>query len=90
MNREDNLAVLADIKHVEIVSIGSINPNSTISDKEEAAQLEKLNHLLNGYPKGTIIGKNISIGRYRVGEHELTMERTTYHIGFTRKPGVAP
>lgn len=45
-----------------------------------------LNRCLNDYPKGRIIGKDISIGRYQAGEHELTMEKVTYHIGFTRKP----
>ena len=28
-----------------------------------------------------------TIGRYVIGEHELTMEKVTYHIGFSRKPG---
>ena len=45
-----------------------------------------MNRCLNDYPKGIIIGKDIAIGRYMIGEHELTMEKVTYHIGFERKP----
>lgn len=37
--------------------------------------------------KGIIMGKDTTIGRYVIGEHELTMEKVTYHIGFSRKPG---
>lgn len=25
--------------------------------------------------------------KYVIGEHELSMEKVTYHIGFSRKPG---
>ena len=32
------------------------------------------------------MGKDTTIGRYVIGEHELTMEKVTYHIGFLRKP----
>ena len=49
--------------------------------------MELLNRCLNDYPKGIIIGKDTTIGRYVIGEHELSMEKVTYHIGFSRKPG---
>ena len=69
-----------------MVTVGSVNPNNPLSDASRTAQVELLNKCLNDYPKGMIIGKDITIGRYMLGEHELTMERVTYHIGFTRKP----
>lgn len=77
---------LADVAYVKAVTVGSINPNNPVSDRGLASQVEQLNRCLNTYPKGIIIGKDTSIGRYRLGDHELTMERTTYHIGFPRKP----
>lgn len=77
---------LADIHYVKLVPVGSINPNNPISDQSRLEQLALLNRCLNDYPKGTILGKDISIGRYMIGEHELTMEKVTYHIGFPRKP----
>lgn len=77
---------LSDFSYVKMVPVGSINPNNPLSEQSRQEQVDLLNRCLNDYPKGAIIGKDISIGRYMVGEHELTMERVTYHIGFTRKP----
>lgn len=85
MNKEHK-KWLSDIQYIKLVSVGSINPNNPISDQSREEQVTLLNKCLNDYPKGIIIGKDISIGRYMVGEHELTMEKITYHVGFKRKP----
>lgn len=85
MNREEKTA-LTDIHYVKLVSIGSANPNNPLSEQGKEEQAALLNKCLNDYPKGIIIGKDITIGRYLIGEHELTMEKITYHVGFTRKP----
>lgn len=77
---------LSDIHYVKMVPIGSINPNNPLSEQSRQSQVELLNRCLNDYPKGTILGKDISIGRYMLGEHELTMEKVTYHVGFPRRP----
>lgn len=77
---------LSDIRYVKEVVVGSINPNTLLTDEARSAQTDLLNRCLNDYPKGIIIGKDISIGRYAFGEHELNMQKTTYHVGFTRKP----
>ena len=77
---------LTDIHYIKLVPIGSVNPNNPLSDQSREAQAELLNQCLNGYPKGVIIGKDITVGRYLIGEHELTMEKITYHVGFIRKP----
>lgn len=77
---------LSEIRYVKLVPVGSVNPNNPISVQSREEQLEVLNRCLNDYPRGVIIGKDITIGRYMIGEHELTMEKVTYHIGFTRKP----
>ncbi len=45
-----------------------------------------LNKCLNENPKGKIIGKDISVGVFQVGDHQITLQRTTYHVGFLRKP----
>ncbi|MEI3299873.1 MAG: hypothetical protein V8R67_04140 [Eubacterium sp.] len=78
-----------EIKYVKLVSVGSVNPNNPLSDNSREKQVELLNRCLNDYPKGIIIGKDTTIGRYVIGEHELSMEKVTYHIGFSRKPGWA-
>jgi len=77
---------LSDFRYIKDITVGSINPNVLLSDEGRAEQVELLNKCLNDYPKGVIIGKDIAIGRYMLGEHELTMQKTVYHIGFSRKP----
>ncbi len=85
MNREEKKS-LTDIQYVKLVTIGSVNPNNPLSEESRMDQMKMLNRCLNDYPKGMIIGKDITIGRYMIGEHELTMEKVTYHVGFPRKP----
>lgn len=85
MKKEEKKS-LTDIHYVKLVTVGSVNPNNPLSDQSREGQLALLNRCLNDYPKGVIIGKDITIGRYMVGEHELTMEKITYHVGFERKP----
>ena len=79
-------AALTDIGYIKLVPIGSVNPNNPLSDQSRAEQADLLNRCLNGYPKGIIVGKDITVGRYMLGEHELTMEKIIYHVGFPRKP----
>jgi hypothetical protein len=85
MNDQKRLDI-SDIKFVKVVTVGSVNPNVVLSDDARQSQLDLVNRCLNDYPKGIIIGKDISIGRYSIGEHELVMQKTAYHIGFPRKP----
>lgn len=85
MDRNEK-TVLADICYVKLVSVGGINPNNPLSDETRNAQAALLNRCLNDYPRGIIIGKDVAVGGYRLGEHDLTMEKITYHVGFTRRP----
>jgi hypothetical protein len=83
---KDNQTSLSDVSYIKLVPIGSVNPNNPLSDQSKEEQAALLNRCLNDYPKGKIIGKDVTVGQYRIGEHELTMERVTYHVGFPRKP----
>ena len=85
MDKKEKVA-MTDIHYVKLVPIGSVNPNNPLSDQSKEEQVKLLNKCLNDYPKGVILGKDVSIGRYIVGEHELIMEKITYHVGFSRKP----
>ena len=85
MSKEHNTN-LADVHYIKLVPIGSVNPNNPISDESKMAQVELLNRCLNDYPKGIVIGKDVTIGTYQLGEHQLVMEKVTYHVGFKRKP----
>ncbi|MDR0557650.1 MAG: hypothetical protein LBG43_07285 [Treponema sp.] len=71
---------------MHIVTVGGLDPNNPLSEEKQVKQVEYLNKLLSGYPRGTIIGKDTSIGRFMIGEHEFCMQRTNYHVAFTRKP----
>lgn len=86
MANRDEKMTLADVKYIKLVPVGSVNPNNPLSDQSREEQEKLLNRCLNDYPKGIIIGKDTTIGRYLIGEHELTMEKVTYHVGFSRKP----
>jgi hypothetical protein len=85
MNEQKGLDI-SEIKFIKAVTVGSVNPNVVLSDDARQSQVELVNRCLNDYPKGIIIGKDIAIGRYTIGEHELVMQKTSYHIGFARKP----
>lgn len=86
MSSRDEKLTLQDVGYVKLVTIGSVNPNVPFSEQSKAQQAALLNRCLNEYPKGVIIGKDTAVGRYVIGEHELTMEKITYHIGFPRRP----
>ncbi|PIB35282.1 hypothetical protein BFP72_07655 [Reichenbachiella sp. 5M10] len=77
---------LDDIRYVAKVIVGSVNPQSPFSDNEHDSQFDKLNQYLSGYPKGKIIGRDVMIATFQMGEHQMNMQKTTYHIGFKRKP----
>ncbi|RXJ96108.1 hypothetical protein CRV00_02685 [Malaciobacter molluscorum] len=76
---------LADIKFVKRITVGNIDPNNPMTEEKKDEAIKKLNDYLNGYPKGKLVGKDISFGIFQVGEHQLTMQSTTYHIGFPRE-----
>lgn len=86
MSKEGKIT-LADIGYVKLVPVGSVNPNNPLSDQSREEQVALLNKCLNDYPRGILIARDVTVGRYRIGDHELTMEKVTYHVGFERKPG---
>ncbi len=77
---------MSDVKFVKRIQIGNLDPNNPMSDKIKTEQMELLNKCLEIYPKGKLIGKDVGFAIYQLGEHQITMQVTTYHIGFSRKP----
>lgn len=86
MENKNNIKEFKDITYIKAITIGSINPNLPFSDKERDAQVNILNKCLNDFPKGIIIGYDKTLATYMIAEHQFVMEKTTYHIGFKRKP----
>lgn len=86
MENKNNTNELKDITYIKAVTIGSINPNLPFSEKERDSQVNILNRCLNNFPKGKILGYDKTLATYMIAEHQFVMEKTTYHIGFKRKP----
>ena len=86
MENKKSIQELGEITYIKAVTVGSINPNVPFSDKERDAQLSILNRCLNDFPKGRIIGYDKTVATYMISEHQFVMEKTSYHIGFKRKP----
>ncbi len=85
METKHNLE-LNDISYIKLVTIGSVNPQNPLSDESKQKQLDFLNRCLETSPKGKIIAFDRTVGRFMIGQHEMIMEKVTYHIGFKRKP----
>lgn len=83
---KSNQPHFSEIQYVHNVKMGSIDPQNPLSDSEQQQQVKLLNRCLNDYPKGVILGRDISIATFQLGEHQINMQMTTYHIGFTRTP----
>lgn len=77
---------LSEIRHVERIAVGNLNPNQPVTEKDRENQISFLNRCLNGSPRGRMIGREISTAMYQVGEHQITMQSITYHVGFPRMP----
>ena len=84
MNKQEK-ATLSDVRYVKLVPIGSVNPNYPLSDQSKEEQAALLNRCLNDYPKGIIIGKDITVGKYLIGEHDLTRGKNYVTLGFPKK-----
>lgn len=77
---------ITDIGHVERIIIGSTEPDTIPTTKENQLKIDKLNAYLQTSPRGRIIGTERSFSLVRIGEHQVVLEAVAYHIGFKRKP----
>ena len=76
---------LTDIKHIQRIVIGNNNPEKMKTTIEIQKDMDKLNKMLQGYPKGCIIGSEKSFQILNIGEHQVILQWIVYHIGFKRK-----
>lgn len=78
---------LSEVSFVKRITVGSIS--QVLDENALEEQVKLLNRCLNEYPKGQII--NIEITRLEVPgdankDLKIVIQRTTYHIGFKRRP----
>lgn len=77
---------LSDVRFVKRIVVGSQSPSPLQSEAEIEGAMALLNRCLSEYPKGTIIGQERSFSLLNIGEHQVVLQYSVYHIGFPRKP----
>lgn len=77
---------LSEVTYVKRIVVGSNNPTDLQSDERVEKSLDLLNRCLSGTPRGKLIGAEKSFTILQVGEHNVVLQWTTYHVGFTRRP----
>ncbi len=80
------MAELCDIAFVKRIVVGSTNPTDLASEQTIASSMELLNRCLAGPPRGQILGIERSFTILQLGEHNVVLQWTTYHVGFKRRP----
>lgn len=77
---------LSEVSFVKRIVIGSSNPTDVQSEEKIAEQMNLLNRCLGEQPRGKLIGVEKSFAILQVGEHNVVLQWTTYHVGFKRRP----
>lgn len=77
---------LSEIVHIERITVGRADPQKIPSEDEIQKQIDRLNEMLNGFPKGYIIGIEKNFAFFDIGGNQVALQWTVYHVGFTRRP----
>jgi hypothetical protein len=77
---------LSEVVFVKRIVVGSNNPTDVQSDEQIGKSMALLNQCLSSHPKGKLIGAEKSFTILQIGEHNVVLQWTTYHVAFTRKP----
>ena len=77
---------LTEVTFVKRIVVGSNNPTDLQTNDRVEAAMALLNRCLSNQPQGKIIGAQKSFSILQVGEHNVVLQWTTYHVGFVRKP----
>lgn len=77
---------LSCVGFVKRIIVGNNNPEKVTTDAEIEKQVNLLNKCLQEYPKGKIVGIERNFFILNIGEHQVIMQYTVYHVGFKRKP----
>lgn len=80
---------LSDVAYVKRIVVGSNNPADLQADERIEQAMALLNRCLASHPKGKIVGIEKSFSLLQLGEHQVVLQWSTYHVGFQRKPAWA-
>lgn len=77
---------LSEVTFIKRIVVGSSNPTDVQSEERIQQAMALINRCLSDFPKGKIIGVEKSFSILQIGEHNVVLQWTTYHIGFMRRP----
>lgn len=77
---------ISSVGYVKRIVIGNNNPEKATDERTIQKQIDLLNRCLTEYPKGKIIGIERNFFILNIGEQQVVMQYSVYHLGFKRKP----
>ena len=77
---------ISSVGYVKRIVIGNNNPEKATDERTIQKQIDLLNRCLTEYPKGKMIGIERNFFILNIGEHQVVMQYSVYHLGFKRKP----
>ena len=77
---------MSEVGFLKRVVVGNDNPNRFREPEEVERDVAFLNRCLNEAPKGRIVGSEKNFTLLQLGEHQVVLQWTVYHVGFKRKP----
>lgn len=77
---------ISSVGYVKRIVIGNNNPEKATDERTIQKQIDLLKRCLTEYPKGKIIGIERNFFILNIGEHQVVMQYSVYHLGFKRKP----
>jgi len=77
---------LTDMRYIKRIVVGNDNPQNLRTEAEVQEAMDLVNRCLSGTPRGYLLGIEKSFGLYNIGEHQIVLQYSVYHIGFNRKP----
>nr|WP_137677324.1 hypothetical protein [Parerythrobacter lutipelagi] len=78
---------LSEIRFVKRIGVGNLDIRAGAAEPSNDAAMQTLNRCLSEYPRGTIIGREMSFDVLTTKSgHQVVLEKVTYHVGFPRKP----
>ena len=78
---------LTGVGFIKRISLGNLDVQAAAAEPGNAKAMDLLNRCLEDYPKGRIIGREMSYDVLTdTSGHQRVLEMVTYHVGFARRP----
>lgn len=79
---------LTGVGFIKRISMGNLDVQAAAAEPGNAKAMDLLNRCLEDYPRGRIIGREMSFDVMTTKSgHQVVLEKVTYHVGFARRPG---